>query len=275
MKEAVIIENKPMGTDSLRLPSGFFLISLKWVGARKVSPGQFVMLRVTGSMDPLLRRPFSVFNVEGDTIELLYKVVGKGTTILSTLSPDDQVDLLGPLGKGFPIPNGMPEKSRLLMVAGGVGIAPFYHLGRNLNPVQGSSKNLLIYGARTKADTAPVKLFKDIGVKVKVATEDGSRGSKGLVTGLMEQEMKSGDIVYACGPSLMLKAVAELAEARGVRCLVSLERAMACGIGVCLGCAVKAVPHKSGKVLKDDRVYQMVCSDGPVFDSKDIDWDKI
>jgi len=263
MKEAIIIENKAIGAD-------FFLISLKWALAPKVRPGQFVMLRVTGSMDPLLRRPFSVYNANGDTVELLYKVVGKGTTILSSLNPGDGVDLLGPLGKGFPVPGGSIGKGRLLMVAGGVGIAPFYHLGRNLK-----CENLLIYGARTKRDTVVVKPFKDIGMKCKIATEDGSRGTKGLITGLLEQEMRCGDIVYACGPSLMLKAVAGMAEAKGIRCLVSLERAMACGIGVCLGCALRTVPHKPGKVLKDDRTYQMVCSDGPVFDSRDVDWDKI
>ncbi len=263
MKEAIIIENKALGAD-------FFLISLKWGLARKVRPGQFVMLRVTGSMDPLLRRPFSVYNVEDDTIEILYKVVGKGTAILSSLDPGDAVDLLGPLGKGFPIPGGMSGKGRLLMVAGGVGIAPFYHLGRSIN-----CDNLLIYGARAKRDTVVLKSFRDIGVKSKVATEDGSRGYKGLVTGLLEREMRCGDIVYACGPSPMLKAVAKLAEEKGVRCLVSLERAMACGIGVCLGCAVKTVPHRPGRVIKDDRSYHMVCSDGPVFDSRDVDWDRL
>ncbi|VAV85420.1 Dihydroorotate dehydrogenase (NAD(+)), electron transfer subunit [hydrothermal vent metagenome] len=269
MKEAIIIENKPLGAD-------FFLISLKWGAARKVRPGQFVMLRVTGSMDPLLRRPFSVYNVEGDTIELLYKVVGKGTTILSSLNPGDGVDLLGPLGKGFPIPGGMLGNGRLLMVAGGVGIAPFYHLGRSINPIRGlNCDNLLIYGARTKRDTVVVKSFKNIGVKSKVATEDGTRGTKGLVTDLLEREMHCGDIVYACGPSPMLKAVAKLAEAKGIRCLVSLERAMACGIGVCLGCAIKTVPHRPGRVIKDDRSYHMVCSDGPVFDSRDVDWDRL
>ncbi len=266
MKEAIIIENKALGAD-------YFLISLKWALAPKVRPGQFVMLRVTGSMDPLLRRPFSVYNTDGDTVELLYKVVGKGTTILSSLNPGDDVDLLGPLGKGFSIPGGMLGKSRLLMVAGGVGIAPFYHLGRSIK--DSDCDNLLIYGARTKRDTVVVKPFKDIGVKIKIATEDGSRGTKGLVTGLLESEMHCGDIVYACGPSLMLKAVAEMAEDKGVRCLVSLERAMACGIGVCLGCALRTVSHRPGRVLKDDRTYQMVCSDGPVFDSRDVDWDKI
>jgi len=261
MKEAVIIENKAIGAD-------FFLISLKWLPARSVRPGQFVMLRVTGSMDPLLRRPFSVYNVEGDTVELLYKVVGKGTTILSSLNPGDAVDLLGPLGRGFPMPGIVPGKGRLLMVAGGVGIAPFYHLGRSLD-----CGSLLIYGARTKADTVVVKPFSNIGVKSKVSTEDGTRGARGLVTDLLAREMRCGDTVYACGPSPMLKAVAKLAEEKGIRCLVSLERAMACGIGVCLGCAVKTVAHRPGRVVEDDRAYQMVCSDGPVFDSRDVDWD--
>jgi dihydroorotate dehydrogenase electron transfer subunit len=264
MKEAIIIKNKAIGAE-------FFLISLKWSGARKVRPGQFVMVRVTGGVDPLLRRPFSVYNVSGDTVELLYKVVGRGTRILASLSPGDTLDLLGPLGKGFPISNRkLGDKGRLLMVAGGVGIAPFYYLGCSVK-----CDSLLIFGARTKKDTVVVKAFKEIGIKTLISTEDGSRGAKGLVTGILEREIRSGDIVYACGPSPMLKAVARVAEAHGVGCLVSLERAMACGIGVCLGCAIKTAPHKPGHILKDDRSYHMVCSDGPVFDSRDVDWDLI
>lgn len=262
MKEAIILKNEALGAE-------FFLISLKWSGARKVRPGQFVMVRVTGGVDPLLRRPFSVYNVRGGTVELLYKVVGKGTRILASLSPGDRVDLLGPLGKGFPVPSAaFGEKGRLLMVAGGVGIAPFYHLAQNI-----TCSALLIFGARTKKDTVAAAGFKNIGVKTIISTEDGSRGVKGLVTDILEREMRRGDIVYGCGPSPMLKAVASLTEAKGIRCLVSLERAMACGIGVCLGCAVKTSPHSPATVIKDDRSYHMVCSDGPVFDSRDVDWD--
>ncbi len=232
-----------------------------------VSPGQFVMVRVSDGFDPLLRRPFGVYNVLGSKgkftgtgIELLYRVVGKGTRILSTRKPGDDIDILGPLGDGFPYPEGY---KKVIMAAGGMGIAPLYLLAKGLPDAT------LLFGARNKEETVFVKDFKKILRRVKVATEDGSSGRKGLVTELVREELSPGAVLYACGPIGMLKAVSAIAHSAGVKCFVSLERAMACGIGVCLGCAVRSRPH-GGEENKD---YKMVCSDGPVFDSADIDWD--
>jgi dihydroorotate dehydrogenase electron transfer subunit len=220
-------------------------------------PGQFVMVKVSDGTDPLLRRPFSVYNLTGPErgrvrgIEILYKVAGKGTEIMSGWEEGHMVDVLGPLGNGFPRPQG-----KLLMVAGGIGIASFYLLAKRY------ANSELVFGARSRADAALASDFKGFVKKLKVTTEDGSVGEKGLASKLVSREIKTGTVVYACGPEAMLRVVSKIARKKGVKCLVSMERAMACGMGACLGCAVKM---KNGG-------YKMACSDGPVFDSKEIEW---
>lgn len=251
-----------------RMAEGYFKLGLA-CAVPKVKPGQFVMLRVSDGLDPLLRRPFGIYRELGakDTpskrkgIEVLYRVVGKGTAILAGRRPGETLGVLGPLGNGFPDP---PEGSETVLLAGGMGIAPLYPLAKRLG------KGTLLFGARSKAETALLKDFRGLGLKVKTATEDGSAGMKGLVTGLLEDELTPESIVYACGPVGMLKAAAAISSKAGARCLVSLERSMACGIGVCLGCAVRARAHTEEK---ENRFYKMVCSDGPVFPSEEIDWD--
>jgi dihydroorotate dehydrogenase electron transfer subunit len=225
---------------------------------KSLVPGQFVMLKVSDGTDPLLRRPFSVYNLIGPErervrggMELLYKVAGRGTEIMSGWEEGRMVDVLGPLGNGFPRPRG-----KLLMVAGGIGIASFYLLAKK-HPA-----SELVFGARSRADAALAKDFRGLVKKLKVTTEDGSVGEKGLVSKLVGKVLKPGTVVYACGPEAMLRAVSEIARKKGVKCLVSMERAMACGMGACLGCAVKM---KNG-------VYKMACSDGPVFKAEDIQW---
>src|SRR3990170_7607351 len=192
------------------------------------------MLRVTDSFDPLLRRPFGVYDAlqSNSGVELFYRVVGKGTSIMSGLMPGDTVDVLGPLGNGFPMPS---AKENLVMVAGGVGIAPFYLLAKN--SIKKNIPVTLLYGARNSKELKIAADFKKIGVKVKVSTEDGSIGKKGFVTSLLEEELKvppfhkglgsrcrakrnamgSGGIkkntvVYACGPIGMLKEVRRVSK---------------------------------------------------------------
>lgn len=249
---------------------GYFRLGLEWKGA-EARPGQFVMVRVSDGLDPLLRRPFGVYGVaggrgkdplRGNSLELLYKVVGRGTKILSAREKNECVNVLGPVGNGFPEPK---ENETVIMVAGGMGLVPFLMLSRKLGG------GLLLYGARGKREAGLIKDFKDAGCKVKVSTIDGSVGVKGLVTVLLEKEISEGSVVYACGPVGMLKAASRVAAERGVKCHVSLERSMACGIGVCLGCAVKVRAHRE----HENKNYAMVCSDGPVFDSEDIDWDAL
>jgi dihydroorotate dehydrogenase electron transfer subunit len=250
-----VLYNEPVGPMHYKL--GLSLEDRTW---GSVVPGQFVMIKVTEGSDPLLRRPFSIYNIvgglrgaHGPKIEILYKVVGRGTEIISGWEPGHRVDILGPLGNGFPLLRRSGNK--LLMVAGGIGIASFYLLSKK-HP--GST---LLFGARGKADTALVKDFRALGTRVSVITEDGSVGEKGLVTKLVQKEIRPDTVIYASGPAAMLKAVSQLAQKKGIRCFVSMERAMACGIGVCLGCAVRSGGN-----------YKMACSDGPVFDGEEVEW---
>ena len=260
------------------LSPGLFRMGIAWKATR-IRPGQFVMLRIAEALDPFLRRPFGIYKVlgrsgarmlSGEGIEIIYRVVGVGTTVLSARKPDEYVGVFGPLGNGFPLLRGA-DAARAVMVAGGVGIAPFYLLaeGSKAGGRAGDGPGLLLYGAPTAADTAITKDFRKLGCRVKVATEDGSAGTKGLVTDLLAGALKPDSLVYACGPPPMLKAVAAMAAGAGAKCLVSLERAMACGIGVCLGCALKTGGHEKAVG------YEMVCTDGPVFDASIIDWEML
>lgn len=263
-------------THNKAVSSSCFRIGLKWK-TPGIAPGQFVMLRVTDSLDPLLRRPFGIYNVinaagkaslRGTGIELLYKVVGRGTRILSLKKPGECVDVLGPLGNGWPLPLLSNKNIKVIITGGGMGIAPLYLLSTKIKA------GVLLFGAKDSSEAGLTKAFK--GHKIRIATEDGSIGKRGLVTELLKEELgpdSTDTIVCACGPVKMLKAVAAIAKDAGVDCYVSLESSMACGIGVCLGCAVKSVaPALQASANKD---YKMVCSDGPVFLSRDIDWEAL
>jgi len=230
--------------------------------ARAARPGQFVMIRLSLGLDPLLRRPFSICGVKEDLFLLLYRLVGKGTLLMTEVRERDRLRVLGPLGKGFARVEKNPTP---LLVGGGIGAAPLVFLAqtwaeRNLTFMAGfrSAKDILSPQAAIGKDT-----------RLLVTTDDGSQGHHGPVTGLLEnvlQESKAEVAVFACGPKLMLRKVAEMTMARGIPCQVSLEANMACGLGACQGCAVKA-PATSGKS------YVYVCKEGPVFDAKDIDWE--
>ncbi|MEE8574997.1 MAG: dihydroorotate dehydrogenase electron transfer subunit [Thermodesulfobacteriota bacterium] len=270
MSEAEILYNKPV-TSTHRV------MGLKWK-CPPVRPGQFVMLKPNKDYDPLLRRPFAVYSVlggrkktlSGTGIEILYKVVGKGTGIMDGLTRGEKVDLLAPLGNGFSPPD---RNKKLVLVAGGIGIASFKLLAL-LNPGA-----VLLYGARGKSEVALAKALKVPGLKIKIATEDGSVGRRGLVTDLLKDETTHNTVVYACGPTGMLKAVAGVASEQELSCFVSLERSMACGVGACLGCAVKTLnasaERAGGACGCGGGGLKMVCSDGPVFDSSCIDWENI
>jgi len=252
---------------------GCFRIGLKWK-TPWISPGQFVMLRVTDSLDPLLRRPFGIYDIInaagkagliGTGIELLYKVVGRGTRILSLKKPGECVDVLGPLGNGWPLPLLSGKNKKVIMTGGGMGIAPLYLLSKKIKT------GVLLFGAKHGSEAGLTKAFK--GHKIRIAAEDGSAGKKGMVTALLKDELGPDSVVCACGPVGMLKAVAAIAKDADVDCYVSLESSMACGIGVCLGCAVKS--GAPAITTAANKGYKMVCSDGPVFLSRDIDWEAL
>jgi dihydroorotate dehydrogenase electron transfer subunit len=215
---------------------------------------------------PLLRRPFSIHRpltgqggVQG--FELLYKVVGEGTRRLSEVKSGESIDVLGPLGKGFSCPQGV---RRIWVVAGGVGVASLYFLVLNLSRDPAVHVTVFIGGC-SAADILCEQELTAMGAEVRVTTEDCTLGETGLITTVVQrtlEEEKKPDMIYGCGPQAMLKAVGRIADLHHVSCQISLESAMACGFGVCLGCAVE-----KGKT---PGAYYHVCTDGPVFDAKDV-----
>lgn len=244
---------------------GYARIRLKPLDPRDALPGQFAMVRTRDGTEPLLRRPFSIHRVDPATgeFEILFRVVGKGTALLSKLHPGALLDVLYPLGRGFGTAGERP-----LLVGGGIGVAPLLFLAEDLIR-KGKSPKLLL-GGRSDRDLLCHGDFECLAVPAAYATEDGSSGETGLVTALLKRELENAGeegraayTVHACGPVPMLAAVARMAESFNVPCEVSLEAHMACGVGACLGCIVKGA---GGLNLR-------VCSEGPVFDSKSISWD--
>jgi len=242
--------------------------------ARDCRPGQFVHLlpRASSTSDPLLRRAFSVAAVWQDDIDIVYRVEGVGTRLMSRLRTGDEVDILGPLG--IPFPSLAPH---CLLVGGGVGVPALTLLATTATPVEPESRRQTaktvraLIGARTASDVICVDDFEGCGVPVETATDDGSAGHHGFVTELLrrylEQHTAAPPAIFSCGPWPMLRAVAALAAEFQALCYVSLEESMPCGIGVCNGCVVPAT--SSGD---DYGKYRRVCIEGPVFDSREVDW---
>jgi len=239
--------------------------------AERALPGQFVMVKAGNRLDPLLRRPFSVFHVlkpNGTIVglSLLSKRIGPSTTLLFDARPGDRVQCLGPLGRPF-APVAPPDEAWL--VAGGVGLAPFATLAETLRARGVAVK--LYYGARRAAELFYLDAFEGMGVELALATEDGSRGDRGRVTQPLERDLKSrgGDMkvmLYACGPEPMLAAVAKLSAAYGAHCQVSVERVMGCGVGGCYSCVIRITTGGGGWH------HVRSCLAGPVFRSDEIKW---
>ena len=228
----------------------------------RAHPGQFVAVRVGQGLDPLLRRPLSLssWDHHTGTLALWVERVGRGTRALEELKPGDEVDLLGPLGRGFPPVSSQDE---LVVVGGGIGVAPLRQLV--VEAQKATEKIVVCLGARSRSHLLGVEELSGVGVRVEVATDDGSRGHHGLVTELMEKELKPGlTRIMACGPWPMLNSVQKIATRLECEAYVSLEAYMACAVGACQGCAVKA-GDKDG--------YHRVCADGPVFSHAQIAWE--
>lgn len=220
--------------------------------ARLAHPGQFLHIRINEGIDPLLRRPFSIHRVEDGRVDILFKVIGKGTELLSKKRVGEELDVLGPLGNGFRIREGR----NVFLVAGGIGIAPLFFLAQEL--IKSRSLPTIFIGAKTYEEILCEDELRGMGVEVGVATEDGSCGHHGLVNDLLLGLHPTS--IYACGPLKMLVEVTRFAKKEGVFFQVSLETRMGCGVGACLGCAMKVGSS-----------YRYVCRDGPVFEGVLID----
>ncbi len=230
------------------------------------SPGQFVMLEVSTGYYPFLRRPMSIERIFSDGVSILYKVCGEGTKILSTLSVGEKINVQGPLGNSFPIPEGYPH---YLIVAGGIGVAPFPALVEKILKVRGIPPEIILAG-KDYNHLLCEKDFKQMGCKIHLVTEDGSAGQSGLATDVLETINTQGEtIVYTCGPLPMIKNVHKICVQKGWLCYASLEAEMACGEGVCLGCVLPA------KMEIENEMMARVCKEGPIFDTQVILWDKI
>lgn len=221
---------------------------------KNVKPGQFVHIRVNDGYEPFFRRPFSVYRAVKNT-QVFYEVVGPGTKIMSTYAKDDEIDVIGPVGSAFTIPE--KKVKQVVFVAGGIGIAPFQVFSDVLAKKRKDIEVILLYGGRTKGHVYPMKEFKQNGVKVYVATDDGSVGTKGRVSELFSKINANSETtrVYTCGPHPMMHAVQDFAAQHNLKGEAACEEVMACALGACLGCAIKTTEG-----------YKTVCYEGPVFD---------
>jgi len=257
LEKAMVLNNRQVG------PELFVMEVSASVVAGKCQPGQFLHIKPGGTDDPLLRRPLSIYDVVAGSgrISLLYRVVGKGTGLLTGIKVNDYIDVMGPLGRGFTLPD-QPEN--ILLVGGGVGIAPLLFLGRVLRARQ--CQVTVLCGTGTAAQLVAGDRFQRLGIAWVPATMDGSEGFKGLVTDILDNSMETPanfDRVYTCGPEPMMAVVAGWAQARNIWGEVSLEEHMACGVGACLGCA--------RKLKNNDNGYVKVCKDGPVFNISEVE----
>jgi len=264
-----------------------------------IQPGQFAHVRVLPLKDALLRRPFSIFQVEADTFSILYKTVGRGTGALARMGPGEELSVIAPLGHGFTVPKRGGEVP--LLVAGGYGMAAMYLLAQR-SPQRG----IVFVGGRRRVDILCEKEFAALGWDIRVTTEDGSHGEQGRVTQPLLAELKrrmapigitNGSRssrgnesqtkksktkrslltsaatrqkmkIYACGPTGMLKAVGKMAGEFDVPAELSMDEHMCCGVGVCLTCVI---PVKTG----DGWEYQRTCTEGPVFDARQVEWEAV
>ncbi|HUH64860.1 MAG TPA: dihydroorotate dehydrogenase electron transfer subunit [Syntrophales bacterium] len=261
-----IIENTEMGADH-------FLLRMAVPGSFGTPmPGQFVMVRETGRIDPLLGRPFGVYRFEREngeaTVEILYKTVGKGTRLFANLKKSDSIDIYGPFGRPFDVDG---NAGTVVLLCGGIGVAPITCLAaRYRNQAHGKDARIVCYyGARSRAHLIGVDRIEKVCDEMILSTDDGSAGFRGEITERFAKDASSydaGSRIYACGPRAMLRQLSGILLGREIPCQVLMEERMACGVGACLGCTV---------LLKDacGKGRARVCVDGPVFEIGDIRWD--
>ncbi len=254
-RKAVVIGNRQLCADH-------YLLTLEEGELAKTTrPGQFINLKINQREELLLRRPFSVARMspEQSSVEIVYRIIGKGTEAMKDLKPGNGVDLMGPLGQGFHLPE---QPMNCLLIGGGVGLAPLWGLADQLSRSQ--NKLIALLGYRSFDYLFGVEVFKHCNAETIVTTDDGSYGLKGLASQHVVDVLRWPiDYVYVCGPPLMLRAVIPMIRKANLKGEVSVEEKMGCGYGVCLSCVVNVM--KNGEIEK-----QRVCTEGPVFDIEDL-----
>lgn len=246
-------------TEKRAAARGIFDITVKCPEiTAQAQAGQFAQIAAKGFF---LRRPISIcdINKETGTIRFVFEVRGKGTEKISELNKGDMIDIIAPLGKGFKV---LGSDKKALCIGGGIGTPPMLGIAKEYG-----ERAAVISGFRTAAVAILQEDFKAAGCETILCTDDGTAGIHGFVTAALEEYLKSkkADIIYACGPMPMLRGIVDIAQKHGIETQVSLEQRMACGVGACLGCVCRTV--KDGK-----EIYSHVCKDGPVFDSKEVDF---
>jgi dihydroorotate dehydrogenase electron transfer subunit len=256
LEQARVLSQTPLGADFSMLEMEAPQI------AALAKPGQFIHVQVPNLQGTALRRPFSLFAAEDSNLRVLYKAVGEGTRAMQRLAKGDTLSILGPLGNGFPMP---AAKTLPVLVAGGYGVAPLHFLATRI-----PSKGVVLIGGASASSILADTDFKVMKWDVRIATEDGSVGNRGLVTALLDEWVAThGKVVpvfYCCGPDGLLKAVGQRAQAGNWQAWLSLDKHMGCGAGVCLACVQRVRREGSETWLR-------VCKDGPVFESREIVWE--
>jgi dihydroorotate dehydrogenase electron transfer subunit len=282
--EYTILENK-------RVKGDYFKLILDVPGGEPAPvQGQFYTIRCSEGTDPLLRRPLSVHRIVEEKdflhLEILYRVVGRGTRWISNRQEGQTLDALGPLGNGFILP---PKGKDVVLVAGGIGIAPLFAVGDHVHKTRPGAKVSVVLGARNRTENFYEEECRALG-EIFAATDDGSHGFKGTVVKLLAQLLEENRIsgkasFFACGPKGMLRALARVSETHALSVQVSLEEKMACGFGACLSCALPLKPDRVRKgpqwpksfLQRDEEgklLYSLLCKDGPVYDIQEVDWDE-
>lgn len=259
---AQVLKEKITALD--KLAPGIFKMTIKseYV-AQAARPGQFVNVKCSEGINALLRRPISICNVEkkNNTFDIVFQIKGIGTEYLSQKSIGSEVDIIAPLGNPFDISG---ENKKIAVIGGGIGIFPLLNLLKESK----ADEKYTFLGFRSKEFIVLEEAFNEVSTGLFISTDDGSSGYKGLVTDLLEKEIEKNniDMIYTCGPTPMIKKVVDIAHKNNIKCQVSLEQRMGCGIGACLVCACKTK-------LGDEWEYSHVCKDGPVFWSNEVIFD--
>ena len=259
-----IVKSKLVKKEYLKSDIVRFKVEAKSI-VERAKPGNFIEIRVSETTVPFLRRPISIYNLNKDegTLEFIFQIKGEGTKLLSKKEEGDLIDIIGPLGMGtFKINN----YEKIAVIGGGIGVFPLYELSKEAKK---EKREVSIYlGFRNKDYVVLEQEFKDVSDKLIITTDDGSYGIKGFAINELEKDLKNKkiDCIYACGPLPMLRAVKKVAMEKNIPCQISLEERMGCGIGVCLGCAVK-----TARSSDENPQYFHVCKGGPVFQAKDVD----